>query len=276
MSLRGSTKKLSGMRFHDMSVSALEENEEAEAEAETEERKETEAEILMDAAGGASQFSMPDQKGRLPVHVGAVSKRLDTMTLLLELRANVDAADKDGNTPLILAARLDDRWMVEVILKFGADTGIRNSDNETCYSYATAHVKELILHWVQQQKYTPNVVFPLPPCPLQQLYRVRVEAIPMLMHLPELEEQVLQFFAKLSYEKPMRIIVPSEPIHGWPKGFCYADYSEKQHALDICKASKVDGIFMMRRRLNFINQGVHYQYKDPTAEEAAKEEPNEP
>eukprot|EP00439_Symbiodinium_sp_Y106_P022401 s5615_g2.t1 len=77
-------------------------------------------------------------------------------------------------------------------------------------------------------------------------------------------------------DKPMRIIVPSEPIHGWPKGFCYADFSERQHAYEICKASKVDGIFMMRRRLNFINQGVHYQYKDPAAEEAAKDEQADP
>lgn len=250
--------------------------EDEEALEESEERMETEAEILSDAAGGRGQFSTADIKGRLPVHAGAVSKRLDTMTLLLELRASVNAVDKEGNTPLILAARLDDRWMVEVVLKFGADPSIRNADNETCFSYSTPHMKEMIHHWVQTQKYTPDVVFPLPPSPLQQLYRVRVESIPMLMHLPELEEQVLQFFAKLPYDKPMRIIVPSEPIHGWPKGFCYADFSERQHAYEICKASKVDGIFMMRRRLNFINQGVHYQYKDPAADEAAKDEQTDP
>eukprot|EP00439_Symbiodinium_sp_Y106_P028010 s5615_g3.t1 len=175
-----------------------------------------EAEILSDAAGGHGQFSTADVKGRLPVHAGAVSKRLDTMTLLLELRASVNAVDKEcreGNTPLILAARLDDRWMVEVVLKFGADPSIKNADNETCFSYSTPHMKdqggglklfrksqEMIHHWVQTQKYTPDIVFPLPPSPLQQLYRVRVESIPLLMHLPELEEQVLQFFAKLPYE----------------------------------------------------------------------------
>ncbi|CAE7895513.1 psmD10, partial [Symbiodinium microadriaticum] len=93
------------------------------------------------------------------------------MTLLLELRASVNAVDKEGNTPLILAARLDDRWMVEVVLKFGADPSIRNADNETCFSYSTPHMKEMIHHWVQTQKYTPDIVFPLPPSPLQQLYR---------------------------------------------------------------------------------------------------------
>jgi hypothetical protein len=41
--------------------------------------------------------------------------------------------------------------------------------------------------------------------------------------------------------------VPANPIHGWPLGFVYADYAEKQQALEICRAAKVDGIFMQRR-----------------------------
>ncbi|CAJ1425163.1 unnamed protein product [Effrenium voratum] len=223
------------------------------------------------AAGGPARFTEPDARGRLALHLGALSKRLDTVTLLLELRADVNALDTEGNTPLMLVARTEDRWMVEVLLSFGADVSVVNADGETCFSRASQHMQDYIHKWVQQKRFRGIVEFPLPPSPLQALYRVRVEAIPMLMDHAELERQVLAFFAKLQYEKPLRVIVPANPIHGWPMGFCYADYAEKQQASEVCKVAKVEGIFMNRRRLNFINQGAHYQYKDSSENDAAKE-----
>ncbi|CAK9086995.1 Ankyrin-1 (ANK-1) (Ankyrin-R) (Erythrocyte ankyrin) [Durusdinium trenchii] len=213
-------------------------------------------------AGGPERFTAADAKGRLPVHVAALSRRLDTMSLLLDLEADVNACDSEGNTPLQLVARTDDRWMVEVLLTYGADPELTNSKGETCFAFASQVMKDYINKWVQQKRFRGLVEFPLPPSPLHALYRVRVDCIPMLMYQEELEEQVLSFFAKLEFEKPLRVIVPRNPIHGWPLGFCYADYAEKQHALDICKAAKVEGIFMQRRRLNLTNQGAHYQYKE--------------
>lgn len=174
----------------------------------------------------------------------------------------MNACDSEGNTPLQLVARTDDRWMVEVLLTYGADPELTNSKGETCFAFASQVMKDYINKWVQQKRFRGLVEFPLPPSPLHALYRVRVDCIPMLMYQEELEEQVLSFFAKLEFEKPLRVIVPRNPIHGWPLGFCYADYAEKQHALDICKAAKVEGIFMQRRRLNLTNQGAHYQYKE--------------
>ena len=222
-------------------------------------RKKEEKEL---AAGGPERFTLADAKGRLPVHVGAISKRLDTMSLLLELKGDVNALDSEGNTPLILAARHDDRWMAEVLLTYGADPDIVNSKGEDCFTHANQVMRDYINKWVQQKRFRGDVEFPLPPSPLHALYRVRVDCIPMLMYQDELEELVLNFFAKLDFEKPLRVIVPANPIHGWPLGFCLADYAEKQHALDICRAAKMEGIFMQRRRLNLINQGVHYQYKE--------------
>lgn len=223
-----------------------------------------------EAAGGPERFTLADVKGRLAVHVGALSKRLDTMTLLLELKADVNALDAEGNTALILAARADDRWMVEVLLTYGADSEIQNSMGEDCFRHVSQVMQSYIHKWVQQKRFRGLVEFPLPPSPLHALYRVRVDCIPMLMYQSELEEQVLNFFAKLDFEKPLRIIIPANPIHGWPLGFCYLDYAEKQHALDICRAAKVEGIFMQRRRLNLTNQGAHFQYQEIKSEEAQK------
>jgi len=217
-------------------------------------------------AGGPERFTMADLKGRLPVHLGALSKRLDTMTLLLELEADVNAVDLEGNTPLMLAARSDDRWMVEVLLTFGADADLKNVHEEDCFSGSSQVMQDYIHKWLQQKRFRGLVEFPLPPSPLHAVYRVRVDCLPMLIYQDELEDAVVQFFAKLQFEKPFRVIVPANPIHGLPLGFVYADYTEKQHALDICKAAKVEGVFMQRRRLNFTNQGAHYQYKGPGEE----------
>jgi len=214
-------------------------------------------------AGGPERFTAADARGRLPVHLGALSKRLDTMTLLLELQADVNAPDLEGNSALMLAARSDDRWMVEVLLTFGADPEMKNIHNEDCFSDSSQVMQDYIHKWVQQKRFRGLVEFPLPPSPLHAVYRVRVDCLPMLIYTEELQDAVVKFFAKLQYEKPFRIIVPANPIHGWPLGFVYADYAEKSQALEICRAAKVDGIFMQRRRLNLTNQGAHYQYKGP-------------
>eukprot|EP00435_Cladocopium_sp_Y103_P013281 s2848_g3.t1 len=226
-------------------------------------------------AGGPERFTTADVKGRLPVHIGALSKRLDTMTLLLELEADVNALDLEGNSALMLAARSDDRWMVEVLLTFGADPDLTNIHNEDCFSGSSQVMQDYIHKWVQQKRFRGLVEFPLPPSPLHAVYRVRVDCLPMLIYTEELEDAVVKFFAKLQFEKPFRIIVPANPIHGWPLGFVYADYAEKQQALDICKAAKVEGIFMQRRRLNLTNQGAHYQYKGPGEETPAEGAPKD-
>lgn len=226
-------------------------------------------------AGGPERFTTADAKGRLPVHIGALSKRLDTMTLLLELEADVNAPDLEGNSALMLAARSDDRWMVEVLLTFGADPEMKNIHNEDCFSGSSQVMQEYIHKWVQQKRFRGLVEFPLPPSPLHAVYRVRVDCLPMLIYTEELETAVVKFFAKLQYEKPFRIIVPANPIHGWPLGFVYADYAEKQQALEICRAAKVDGIFMQRRRLNLTNKGAHYQYKGPGEEMPAEGGPKD-
>eukprot|EP00434_Breviolum_minutum_P024019 symbB.v1.2.021196.t1/scaffold1819.1/size114121/5 len=189
-------------------------------------------------AGGPERFTMADLKGRLPVHLGALSKRLDTMTLLLELEADVNAVDLEGNTPLMLAARSDDRWMVEVLLTFGADADLKNVHEEDCFSGSSQVMQDYIHKWLQQKRFRGLVEFPLPPSPLHAVYRVRVDCLPMLIYQDELEDAVVQFFAKLLFEKPFRVIVPANPISACPWALC----------MRTIRRSNMHWIFAKRRR----------------------------
>lgn len=48
----------------------------------------------------------------------------------------LDAINKDGNTPLMLAVKNRDEFLVETLLELGADPGLENSDGETAWSMA--------------------------------------------------------------------------------------------------------------------------------------------
>lgn len=67
----------------------------------------------------------------------------------LKLGTNRDCRDKDGNTPLILAAQADKTDIITLLLKYGADVNAQNKMEETALFSATSRknpdvVKQLI------------------------------------------------------------------------------------------------------------------------------------
>ncbi len=75
--------------------------------------------------------------GRTALHVAALHAQVEAVKLLLDAGANPNAADKDGNTPLMLAASgaagNDEReWQtIDCLLRAGADPARRNSEGKT-------------------------------------------------------------------------------------------------------------------------------------------------
>ena len=63
-------------------------------------------------------------------------------------------------------------------------------------------MQDYIHKWLQQKRFRGLVEFPLPPSPLHAVYRVRVDCLPMLIYQDELEDAVVQFFAKLQSPGP--------------------------------------------------------------------------
>ena len=71
-------------------------------------------------------------------------------------------------------------------------------------------MQDYIHKWLQQKRFRGLVEFPLPPSPLHAVYRVRVDCLPMLIYQDELEDAVVQFFAKLQLLGPKRYWIVSD------------------------------------------------------------------
>lgn len=64
--------------------------------------------------------------GWSPIHYAATGPNAETVVLLLDRGADVDAASPNGSTPLMLAARYGSEASVDVLLARGADLARRN------------------------------------------------------------------------------------------------------------------------------------------------------
>eukprot|EP00930_Biecheleria_cincta_P004502 TRINITY_DN105411_c0_g1_i1.p1 TRINITY_DN105411_c0_g1~~TRINITY_DN105411_c0_g1_i1.p1 ORF type:complete len:1117 (-),score=264.86 TRINITY_DN105411_c0_g1_i1:360-3710(-) len=244
------------------------EAEEADEQEEEEEQAHESVGAVAELAGGPGQMEEADDKGRLAIHIAAKSKRVDTMELLISLRADVDALDAEGNTALILAGSRGDRFMVEVLLQSGASMDVANESGETAMMKSPAVVQDFMHRFAQQRKLGKEIHFPLPPASIRKLWRLRLESLPLLLRRDDLEAELINLFAMLPSTSPVRIIVPGHLIHGYPKGWAYVDYAQKGDAATVYKRSRMEGLFLHRRQLTIINEGLHHVYeKDVPATE---------
>lgn len=66
-----------------------------------------------------------------PLHAAARAGHADVVNLLIEKKADLNAADQSGMTPMMLAARYGHFSAYEAIVKAGADPTARNKKNQT-------------------------------------------------------------------------------------------------------------------------------------------------
>lgn len=76
-------------------------------------------------------LAMPTISGATLLHAAAQIGKLETVTILLELGAEVDAKKKDGSTAFACAATLGHVEIVEKLVQFGASLEARNSFGAT-------------------------------------------------------------------------------------------------------------------------------------------------
>jgi ankyrin repeat protein len=84
-------------------------------------------------ARGASQADVTDSLGRCAIHLAAGGGHCDVIELLLGAKANVNAADKRGNTPLVDALAAGQELAVKLIASHGGTRG----DASLSYSLCT-------------------------------------------------------------------------------------------------------------------------------------------
>jgi ankyrin repeat protein len=79
----------------------------------------------------------PDQHDALttnratPLHVAVAGNDVDSAIILLQNGADVSIANAIGNTALHMAAGLDDTFLLELLISFGAERGAKNAKGDT-------------------------------------------------------------------------------------------------------------------------------------------------
>lgn len=151
--------------------------------------------------------------------------------------------------------------MVDLLLRSGAKMDAANELGETAMMKSSAVVQDFMHRFSQQQKLGKEIHFPLPPANIRKLFRLRLEALPMLLRREDLEAELRHLFTLLPSTSPLRLIVPGDSIRGWPKGWAYADFTQKADAVTVHKRSRLEGIFLHRRQLTVINEGLLPAYE---------------
>jgi ankyrin repeat protein len=78
-----------------------------------------------------------NKPGWAPLHYAATNGHLETMELLLENHAYIDAESPNGTTPLMMAAMYGSEAAVKLLLDAGADPTLRNQLGMTAIDFAT-------------------------------------------------------------------------------------------------------------------------------------------
>ncbi|MCX6929678.1 MAG: ankyrin repeat domain-containing protein, partial [Verrucomicrobia bacterium] len=72
--------------------------------------------------------------------------------LLLEHKANLNATDKSGYTPLLNAAERGNMAIVEILTERGADLAARTLEGATAFGLAAGSTNRLLLEWLSAKQ----------------------------------------------------------------------------------------------------------------------------
>jgi ankyrin repeat protein len=90
--------------------------------------------------------------GNAPLLAAAGENCVETVSLLLDMGADVNVKDGDGWTPLIKAASANQPDMVRVLLKHGADMDVVDRLERTVWMYAGLAGREEIAALLSEAK----------------------------------------------------------------------------------------------------------------------------
>jgi len=99
----------------------------------------------------ASPISIPtvvgeeDVNGCGCIHLATVGRRHELVTILLVAKASVNKTDNEGTTPLMMASKMGDQPMVEMLLESGAEAGDKNNKGLRALDIArSSKVKQIL------------------------------------------------------------------------------------------------------------------------------------
>jgi len=109
------------------------------------------------AQQAASRIVVDDSLKKPLLEASAAGKLEQVQRLLTPRRANVDARDRDGRTPLMLASGKGSYGVAEVLLKSGADVNCRDNDGVTALMVACQYDRLEVVKLLLQRGANANL-----------------------------------------------------------------------------------------------------------------------
>ena len=78
-----------------------------------------------------TKINLQDHQGQTALHHGIEHKRLESLKILLEAKADADKCDTDGRTPLHYSAHRGKIKYIKILLKHGANINAQNKEGQT-------------------------------------------------------------------------------------------------------------------------------------------------
>ncbi len=97
-----------------------------------------------------------NKKGATPLHLAAQNGHKDIVNLLLKEKADVNAKNKKGATPLHFAAENDHTYIVDLLLKEKADVNAKNKKGATPLHFAAKNGHTYIVDLLLKEKADVN------------------------------------------------------------------------------------------------------------------------
>ncbi len=85
--------------------------------------------------------------------LGFINDNYDVVKKMIDLGADLNARDNNGDTPLFMAAYGNKNpEVIKALLKYGADVNIRDDSGKTAleYTYKNYRARKILLHYKEQ------------------------------------------------------------------------------------------------------------------------------
>jgi len=219
------------------------------------------------AAWGAPQLAGEDGEGNSPLVIAVKCRHKDVARVLIDFEAPLEVADPDGNTPLIQAALLGERTLVEDLLLAGARRDAQNMFGAQAV-HVTDHlgIRNLLIACAAEELVAEAILKSgalgdedAPPPGERTVYRVRLDGLPLLVLVEDVQELVEALLRRVLHNAtlPLRVTAVADPITARPQGYAYADFLRKDEAAELVRRKR--NCRLGPRRVNLINEGARLE-----------------